>query len=167
MSPTVIDLLWKQRGLRLIHHFGGWKSGWEDSREVEPGCVSIAEAALLPVTHHALLHDRQPCLACAQWEVRYSTVWAVIPPLLLTAANTERPKGVKTPWTSFTAILYRPWKISRLEPSERWMRAPFFPHLMSYSAVFPVGFDWKEQALTETPTDNLPQQTRKAIMQSH
>lgn len=34
----------------------------------------FAEAALVPVTHHALLHDRQPCLACAQWEVRYSTV---------------------------------------------------------------------------------------------
>lgn len=43
----------------------------------------------------------------------------------------------------------------------------FFPHLMSYSAVFPVGSDSKEQALTETPKDNLPQQTRKAIMQRH
>lgn len=40
---------------------------------------------------------------------------------------------------------------------------PRFYHLMSYPAMFPVGFDSKVQALT----DNLPQQTRKAIMQSH
>lgn len=31
--------------------------------------ASVGEAALLPVTHHAPLPDRQPCLACAQWEV--------------------------------------------------------------------------------------------------
>jgi len=51
--------------------------------------VSVGEAALLPVTHHAPLHDRQPCLACAQWEVWGLTVWAVIPYSLLPAANTE------------------------------------------------------------------------------
>lgn len=40
----------------------------------EYGWASVGEAALLPVTHHAPLHDRQPCLACAQWEVSGSTV---------------------------------------------------------------------------------------------
>lgn len=36
--------------------------------------ASVGEAALLPVIHHAPLHDRQPCLACAQWEVWGLTV---------------------------------------------------------------------------------------------
>lgn len=35
---------------------------------------SVGEPALLPVTHQAPLHDRQPCLTGAQWEVWGSTV---------------------------------------------------------------------------------------------
>lgn len=63
----------------------GYPSHWgvEAGARGRPGGLegaSVGEAALLPVTHHAPLHDRQPCLACAQWEVWGSTVWAVIPP---------------------------------------------------------------------------------------
>lgn len=36
--------------------------------------ASLGVATLLPVTHHAPLHDRQPCLASAQWEVWVLTV---------------------------------------------------------------------------------------------
>lgn len=121
---------------------GSWGERTARRGRGRPECVSIAEAALLPVTHHALLHDRQPCLACAQWEVRYSTVWAVPPrPPLLTAANTERPKGVKTPWMNITAVLYRPWKISRFETTRQWLCAPFPTERLIL--VFPVGFNSK------------------------
>ena len=73
MILTVTDLLWKHGRLRLIHHFGGVEVGVRGRPGGLEG-VSVGEAALLPVTHHAPLHDRQPRLACAQWEVWGSTV---------------------------------------------------------------------------------------------
>lgn len=62
-------------------------------------------------------------------------------------------------------VLYRPWKTSLLEAAEQWISA-LFPTESLILAVS-VGLNSRAQALTETPRDNLLQQTCIAIIQSH
>lgn len=152
----------------------GYPSHWgvEAGARGRPGGLegaSVGEAALLPVTHHAPLHDRQPCLACAQWEVWGSTVWAVIPHSLLPAANTEvRGWGSQkeSKHSGQALVLYRPLKTSLLEAAEQLI-CPLFFFTETLILVFLARFNFWKRALTESPKDNLLQQTYIAIIWSH
>lgn len=110
-----------------------------------PEGASGGVATLLPVTHHAPLHDRQPCLACAQWEVWVLTVWAVVPHSLVAVANTEEGQQ-ESKHSEQTLVLYRPWKTSQREAAEWWISA-LFP-IDSLSVEDSAGFGSWEQDLT-------------------
>ena len=121
---------WSWLSLTCYESITGW--GWSITLggEVEVGAgggprggrelegVSVGEAALLPVTHHAPLHDRQPCLARAQWGVWGLAVWAV--------TGQKDSKHFRQ-----TLDLDRPRKTSLLEATERWISA-LFPRCSSY-----------------------------------
>lgn len=167
MSPTVIDLLWKHGGLRLIHHFGGWKLGWEDSREREGEAWMCKHCWSGPVACHS------PCTAA--WPPTLSGLCTMGGPVLNCMSShpphpsSQQPtqKGQKeSKHPGRTLLLYctDPGKSHGLrQPSNECV--PHFPLKVLFWCS-----QWgsiEKRALTEAPKDNFPQQTRKAIIWSH
>lgn len=165
MSLTVIDLLWKHCGLRLIHHFGGWKLGWEDSREGAWMCKHCWSG---PVACHS------PCTAA--WPPTLSGLCTMGGPVLncMSSHSPTPPHSSKhrkakrsqnIPGRALALYGTDPGKSHSLRQIGNEC-APRFP-LNVLFWLSRLGSIPKKQALTQTPKDNLPQQTCKAIIQSH
>lgn len=87
----------------------------------------------------------------------------------LPAANTEvRGWGSQkeSKHSGQALVLYRPLKISLLEAAEQLI-SPLFLFTETLILVFLARFNFRKRALTESPKDNLLQQTYIAIIRSH
>lgn len=146
--------------LRLIHHFRGrgegvgvswWPRGL-DGRGSPVACHSPCTTAWPPTLSG--LHNGRSRTQLYEQSSPHSS------------SQQPTEEGQKeSKYSGQALVLYRPWKTSLLEAAEQWISA-LFPTESLILAVS-VGLNSRAQALTETPRDNLLQQTCIAIIQSH